>query len=190
MNIKEVKTAFKVADVVLDKEHEKRRIKFIFLDEIFDENKKRLDRKILTSNAGRIYLFVVDGIIMKIGKSKSRGGIKSTMSFYQGGMQGGPSIRTYGIHILLKEVLEKESRVEVYMISCKQAKMYIKGLFGEEEIEVTPDILDMEAKCKIDYLEREGRYPSWNFQENGEVWRQDILKGLNELDRNRKSLNR
>lgn len=190
MNIKEVKNAFKVADVVLDKEHGIRHIKFVFLKDVFDENGEKLNKEILTDNAGRIYLIVVNRKIMKIGKSKSRGGIKSTMSFYQGGMQGGPSIRTYGIHILLKEELEKGKKAEIYMIPSKKSKMVVRGLFDEEKIYVTPDILDVEAKCKKDYKEKEGKYPPWNFQENGEVWRQDILQGLNEHDRKRKSLNR
>lgn len=190
MNIKKVKNAFKVANVVLDKEHGIRHIKFIFLNEVFDENGKKISKEILKDNAGRIYLIVVNKKIMKIGKSKCKGGIKSTMSFYQGGMQGGPSIRTYGIHILLKEELENGKKVEIYMIISKKTKMIIRGLFNEEKIEVTPDVLDMEAKCKRDYLNKESKYPPWNFQENGEVWRQDILRGLNKHDRKRKSLNK
>ncbi len=190
MDIKKVKNAFKVADVVLDKEHKVRHIKFVFLDKIYGENGKKIDKKILKDNSGRIYLIVINGRIVKIGKSKSKGGIKSTMSFYQGGMQGGPSIRTYGIHILLKEELEKGRKAEIYMILSKKVKMLVKGLFDEEEIEVTPDILDMEGKCKKDYLKDMGKYPPWNFQERGEPWRQDILKGLNIHDSKRKSLNR
>lgn len=190
MNIKRVKNAFKVADVVLDKKHKIRRIKFIFLEELFDEKGNKLGKEILTDNSGRIYLIVVDGKIMKIGKSKCRGGIKSTMSFYQSGLQGGPSIRTYGIHILISEELEKGKKVEIYMIPAKKSRLAVRGLFDEEIIDVTPDILDIEAKCKKDYKNKEGKYPPWNFQENGEVWREDILRGLNEHDRKRKSLNR
>jgi len=188
MDIKEVKTAFKVADVLLDKEHGIRHIKFVFLNEVYDENNNQLDKKILKDNSGRIYLLVSDGIIMKIGGSQSKGGIKSTLSFYQGGMQGGPSIRTYGIHLLLKEELEKNKKVEVYMITSQKARMKVKGLF-KEEMEVSA-FKDMEDKCKRDYVEREGTYPPWNFQEKGEPWREDILIGLNEHDRKRKSLNR
>ena len=189
MNIKKVKNAFKVADVVLDKKHKVRRIKFIFLNDIFDENGKKLSKEILKDNAGRIYLIVINRKIMKIGKSKARGGIKATMSFYQGGMQGGPSIRTFGIHILLKEELEKGKKAEIFMIPSKKTKLIVKGLFDEEKIDVSPDILDIEFKCKQDYKNEEGKYPSWNFQENNETWRQDILKALNEHDRKRKSLN-
>lgn len=188
MDIKEVKTAFKVVDVLLDKEHGIRHIKFVFLNEIYDENNNKLNNKILKDNSGRIYLLVSEGIIMKIGGSQSKGGIKSTLSFYQGGMQGGPSIRTYGIHLLLKEELEKNKKVEVYIITSQRARMKVKGLFKEEEMEVST-FKDMEDKCKKDYVGIEGTYPPWNFQEKGESWREDILIGLNEHDRKRKSLN-
>lgn len=56
MNIKKVKTAFKVAEVVLDKEHGIRHIKFIFLNNLTDENDKPLDKKVLRDNSGRIFL--------------------------------------------------------------------------------------------------------------------------------------
>lgn len=189
MNIRDVKTTFKVADVILDKDHPKRNIKFVFLKELSDENNKKLDKSILKDNAGRIYLIVSDDIIMKIGGSQSKGGIKSTLSFYQGGMQGGPSIRTYGGHILMKEELEKNKKVEIYMITSQKIKMKVKGLFKEEELEVS-SFKEMEDKCKDDYKQKEGKYPPWNFQENGEVWRQDILLSLNEHDKKRKSLNK
>ena len=187
MNISEVKTAFKVADVVLDKEHKIRRIKFEFLDVLFDEHNKPISTDILKDDAGRIYLFTSDGIIQKIGGSQCKGGIKATMSFYQGGMQGGPSIRTFGIHILIKEELEKHKKVEVYMIISQKTTMKVKGLFKEEDGEVS-SFKEMEDKCKSDYKSIENDYPPWNYQEAGKVWRQDILKALNEHDAKRKSL--
>ncbi len=187
MDISKVKTAFKVADVVLDREHKVRRIKFVFLDRLFDEHGKPISTDALKDNAGRIYIFTSNGIIQKIGGSQCKGGIKATMSFYQGGMQGGPSIRTFGIHILIKEELEKGKNVEVYMITSQKTTMKIKGLFKEEDGEVS-SFKEMEDKCKNDYKSIEKDYPPWNYQEAGRVWRQDILKALNEHDAKRKSL--
>jgi len=187
MNIKDVKTAFKVANVILDKVHKERRIKFVFLDEVHNENGKKISKDVLRDEAGRIYLIVSNSEIMKIGGSECRGGIKTTMSFYQGGMQGGPSIRTFGIHILIKEELEKGNKVEIYMISSTKTRMKVKGLFSEEEMEVSA-FRDMERKCKNDFISVEGELPPWNFQERGEVWRQDILRAHSEHNRNRGSL--
>jgi hypothetical protein len=109
------------------------------------------------------------------------------MSFYQGGMQGGPSIRTYGINILIKEELEKWKKVEIYMISSAKTTMSVKGLFDEKEMEVS-SFRSMEQRCKEDYRSIVGNYPPWNFQEKGEPWRKDILISLIEHNRKRKSL--
>jgi hypothetical protein len=40
MNIREVKTAFKIADVVLDKQHSQNYIKINYLPEVLDEKGK------------------------------------------------------------------------------------------------------------------------------------------------------
>jgi len=187
MNIKSIKTAFKVADVILDTEHPIRKIKFVFLKEIYDEKNNKIDNKILKDNSGRVYIIVSNGVIKKIGGSEAKGGIKSTMSSYQGGLQGGPSIRTYGIHLLISEELEKGNKVEIYIITSEKKKMKVKGLFDEKEIEVGA-FRDMENRCKKDYKKIEGKYPPWNFQENGEIWRKDILRSHNIHGKKRKSL--
>lgn len=187
MKINKVKTAFKVADVILDKEHGIRHIKFIFLNSLNDENNKPLDKKILRDNSGRIYLIVSGREIKKIGGSECKGGIINTMSFYQGGMQGGPSIRTFGIHLLIKEELEKGKKVEIYMITSPKARMKVKGLFSESEMEVSA-FRDMENKCKQDFISVDGELPQWNFQERGEVWRRDILKAHSKHNSKRKAM--
>ncbi len=56
MNIKEVKTAFKIADVVLNKEHPKNHIKFNYVENLVDENGKKLDKSMLKKK-NRICLF-------------------------------------------------------------------------------------------------------------------------------------
>lgn len=173
MNIKDVKTCFKVADVVLDKQHKQNHIKMNFLTEIADENGQQLKKNILTNNAGRVYIIVVDGIIKKIGGSQSKGGIKATLSFYQSAMQGGPSLRSYGIHLLIKEALENEKRVEIYMIISQSVKAPVKGLFSIEKMK-TNVFKEMENKCKEDYKKIEGDFPEWNYQERAFPWPKKI----------------
>jgi len=171
MNIEDVKTAFKVADVVLDKEHEKNYIKFVFLSELFDEKGKKLDKSILRDKRGRVYIITVDGVIKKIGGSIDKGGIKATLSFYQAAMQGRPSLRSYGTHLLIKEALEKGSSVEIYMITSTGIEAPIKGLFSEKAaIKMVAVFKEMEDRCKEDYNQIEGTYPEWNFQERGVPW--------------------
>jgi len=60
MNIQEVKTAIKIGDFALRKNH-KNKIDIKYLAELSD--------KTLTDNSARIYLIVQDGIIKKIGGS-------------------------------------------------------------------------------------------------------------------------
>lgn len=173
MNIKDVKTAFKIADVVLDKKHKQNHIKINFLSEIIDEKGKELEKSILKNNAGRVYIIIVDGIIKKIGGSQSKGGIKATLSFYQSAMQGGPSLRSYGIHLLIKESLEKGKSVEIYLITSQSVKAPVRGLFSEEK-KNTNVFKEMENKCKEDYKNIEGDFPEWNYQERAVPWPKKI----------------
>ena len=163
MKINQVKTCFKIADVVLDKEHKKNYIKFKYVENLVDENGKKLDKSILTTRAGFVYIIVINGEIKKIGGSQGKGGPKSTMNFYEGAMQGGPSIRSYGIHLLIKKELEKGRKVEFYIIVSKGAEAEIKGLFGVHK-EVIVAYKEMEERCNEDYKSVEGKYPEWHFQ--------------------------
>ncbi len=166
MNIKEVKTAFKIADVILNKKHSKNHIKFNYLKEIKDEEGKKLDRAILRKRTGFVYLIVINKKIKKIGGSQGKGGIISTMNFYEGAMQGGPSIRSYGVHLLIEKELEKLKKVEVYVIISKEVKTEIKGLFSTHKGSIVA-FKEMEEKCNEDYKKITGEYPEWHFQSRG-----------------------
>jgi hypothetical protein len=172
MEIAKVKTAFKIADVVLNSDHPKNHIKFRYLDDLRDETGKKLDKNFLTKRIGFVYLIVVDGLIKKIGGSQGKGGIKSTMNFYEGAMQGGPSIRSYGIHLLIKHELDQGKKVEFYVIPSKEAKSEIKGLFDVFQESIVA-YKEMEEKCNEDYKTTTGRYPEWHFQsrEKGKGYR-------------------
>ncbi len=162
MLISEAVTAIKVADVIKNPKNTQPLI-------VFDYNNYQT-RQVLRNTAGRVYLLISDGVIKKIGYSQDRGGIQGTLTSYQGGMGGRPSIRTMGIHLLLNAEVELGRNVEVYMILADKQSMKVKGLFGEKDIPVSPTI-EMEGLCKQDYLDREGRYPEWNIQETqGTEW--------------------
>lgn len=173
MNIKEVKTAFKIADVVLDKQHKQNYIKINYLSELVDEKGNKLDKIILRDDAGRVYIITVDEVVKKIGGSQSKGGIKATLSFYQSAMQGGPSLRSYGIHLLIKEALGKGRRVEIYLITSQSVRALVKGLFSKEK-KNTNVFKEMEDKCKEDYKKVEGDFPEWNYQERAVPWPKKI----------------
>jgi|TARA_R110002074_G_C12207084_1_gene635919 hypothetical protein len=152
-------------------------------------DKAHLDK--IKSNAGRIYLIVSRsgdlGIIKKIGKSECKGGMKNTFAFYQGGLGGSPSIRTFGIHKLIADEIEKQNEVEVWGIWSKPVKVQVPGLFDTTEMFVTPSIHCMEDKCRMDYHKNMGEYPPWNFQERGESWPEDVQVSYKEQVANRQT---
>ena len=115
---------------------------------------------------GFVYLIVVNGRIKKIGGSQGKGGIKSTMGFYQDAMQGGPSIRSYGIQLLIKKELDEGKKVEFYVIISKEVKTEIKGLFEKHKEKIVA-FKEMEEKCNEDYKSITGKYPEWHFQSRG-----------------------
>ena len=113
-----------------------------------------------------VYLIIVNKKIKKIGGSQCKGGIKATMGFYTSAMQGGPSIRSYGIHLLIKKELEKHKKVEIYMIVSKEIRTKIKGLFKAHKGKVVA-FKEMEERCNEDYKSIIGEYPEWHFQSKG-----------------------
>jgi len=143
------------------------------------------DKKIQKMENGRIYLLVVNDEIYKIGSSSCIGGIKTTFSFYEGGLGGSPSIRTFGIHMLLQNELDKGSNIKIYSLFNEAIEVVVKGLTSEEKKITYPDIKVMEELCRKNYKEVYGKYPLWNFQENGEKWPDWINEAYKEQVNNR-----
>ena len=114
--------------------------------------------KILTDDSPRIYLFVSDGVIKKIGGSASKGGIKATMSFYLYSQQGSPGVPGFVIHHLIRRELDAGKVVELYMITSPRVKADVNGLFGSYEVAIA-SFKEMEDICKSDYFKLEKRYP-------------------------------
>ena len=166
MKIEEVKTARKLGDFVLKQNH-RNKIDINYLDDI--------SKEVLNDEIPRVYLFVVDGIIKKIGGSSGEGGIKSTINFYVSAMTGSPGVPRFVIHLLIAETLEKSSKVELYMITSPKTIATINGLFGSKQVEIA-SFREMEDFCKSDYFSRERKYPDWNFKENNEAYPTELAK--------------
>lgn len=173
MNISDVKTAIKVANVVKrdDKSHNK--IKMVWSHNV--------PKEILKDDSGRVYIITSNGKIKKIGGSQCKGGIKGTWQPYCGGMGGSPSVRTYGIHVLIREELDNGNDVEVYMIQSPKVLAKVSGLFDNEQVEVSA-FKEMESSCLNDYKKVMNSYPDWNFQESNKPWPVYIQEGCNLLN--------
>ena len=173
MRISEVKTAIKVADIIKDSG----------VSESYWKPEWLGDKSVLKDNSGRVYIIVSNGIIKKIGGSQSKGGIINTFSSYKGGLSGKPSIRTYGINVLISEEMKAGNKVEIYMIVSPVVKAPVKGLFSEDSIDVAA-FKEMENKCVEDYKITTGDYPDWNFQESGRKWPSFVNEGyVNQLNK-------
>lgn len=175
MNIKNVKTAIKVGDFILKKNH-RNKININYLASLTNQK--------LTDNSARVYLIVQDGIIKKIGGSASKGGIKATMIFYVSAMTGSPGVPRFVLHLLIEKALRNKSKVELFMITSPKTLAKISGLFGYKKVEIA-SFKEMENLCKSDYFSKEGRYPDWNFQENNEPYPAELARKHNLYHRQR-----
>ncbi|BCD70752.1 hypothetical protein SNTW_13970 [Helicobacter suis] len=107
--------AFKIADVEFVPGSTK--LNFHYLKELNDENKNPLPQSILTKNVARVYLIVVDGVVKKIGGSQAQGGIKKTLEIYRdGGVNGRPGIRSFGIWYFLYHSILAGKNIEFYQL--------------------------------------------------------------------------
>ncbi len=188
MLIKEVKTAFKIADIEYVKNSTK--LNFNYSTNLVDENGNHLPKDILTKNYARVYIIVVDGVIKKIGASQDKGGIKGTLSIYRdGGIKGRPSIRSFGVWYFLYHTIMQGSKIEFYMIYHDDFDYEIKGLFGKHKVaNASINCKLIEECCIADYLSRENnKYPDWNVQEQGMDWPEEIKVEHSEITK--KSLN-
>jgi hypothetical protein len=159
MHISEVKTAIRIGHFESRNDSSPNHIKFIFGD---------VDRSVLRADLGRVYIFTSDGTIVKIGGSKSVGGIRTTLGPYISSMGGSPGK-------LIHRLLLSQKAVECYMITSPSVVAQVNGLFGTEQMEIS-SFSEMENKCMQDYFDRMGKYPAWNYKENRETYPNDIIR--------------
>jgi hypothetical protein len=124
------------------------------------------DIKLIKKSHGRIYIIAVNNIILKIGLSECKGGIKKTFGAYQGALGGSPSLRTRGIHLLINKELEEGKNVTIYTQFYDPIKYKTHGLWFDEEIDICISMKGVEDICREQYYAVHGKYPDWNFQEN------------------------
>ncbi len=136
-----------------------------------------------------MYLIVVDGVVKKIGGSQAQGGIKKTLEIYRdGGVNGRPSIRSFGIWYFLYHSILAGKNIEFYMIYQDNFKASIKGLLGMHEVpEASLSYKFLEEACLRDYLSVMGAYPEWNVQEQGKDWPQETKESHANLLQNAQS---
>jgi hypothetical protein len=163
MKINKVKTAIKIGDFQLNKIESANHITVKY--------NEKIEKCILKCNLGRVYLFTCNENIIKIGGSSSKGGIKTTLSFYTTSMTGSPGKARFIIHLLIRDELLKGNKCEIFMITSPLAISYVSGLFKQKKMKIAA-FKEMEDFCKEDYYKLENKYPVWNFQENNDPYPQ------------------
>ncbi len=138
----------------------------------------------LKDETPRVYLFVLDGVIKKIGGSAGKGGIKSTINLYVTSMTGSPGVPRFVLHLLIEEALLSGSKVELYVITSPKVLATINGLSSSKKVEIA-SFKEMEDFCKEEYFAKEGKYPDWNFQESHFPYPSEFAKKHNEYHKNR-----
>jgi len=80
-------------------------------------------------------------------------------------MTGSPGRPRFILHLLIRDELEADNDVEIYMIRSSQVLTKVSGLFDRHEIEIA-SFKEMEEQCRNDYFADEERHPDWIFIEN------------------------
>ena len=161
MNINEI-DAIKAGEFKLNKTESKQLINFVF-DRSFNS----------TFRGGFVYIFVVDGVIHKIGGSLDKGGVKGCMGFYCNATGGRPGPNRFGVMILIARELFAGKRVETYIIKFPQPQVTFSGMFSDGHCRVSA-YKELESHCLAEFKQRENVYPVWNLQENHVAWDEDI----------------
>ena len=133
---------------------------------------KSVDKKIMSSKRGRIYVFVEEeksgeSEILKIGSSAAKSGLKGTLDCYTSALSGTPGQNRFCMHYLIHEKLNSGKKIKIYAKFVESVKTKITGLSSEIETEVPLDITYIEKICLDDYKATHGTLPIWNFQESG-----------------------
>ena len=114
-----------------------------------------------------VYIFTVDGIITKIGKTDGNGGIAAGLSFYLNAGTDDPGLNRFVINRFMRDAIEQDQKVEVYMFYLNQVELEIPTLFGSIVKKVRINSMEMESASLQQYYSTTGKYPDWNYQEAG-----------------------
>ena len=166
MNISEVKKTIRVGEIVMGSKKYKGN-NYVFYDTalgfIYDKN---FPKKLKNKYVALVYIFVVNGIIYKIGQSSCKTGISSCIGNYLKSGQDDPGINRFAINWFIRDEIKKGNKVEVFMIYKDLIETEIPGLFEDEINEVAISAKKMEELCLKQYFKREDCYPEWNYQES------------------------
>lgn len=119
----------------------------------------------VTRHLSSVYFLLADDVIMKIGQTSDKNGIRGCMSWYCNAGFDSTGMPRFTCSWLIRELLDQGKRVEVALQSQEPMTIQTNGLFSSEYASVQLSAKAMEALCLKQFHDAEGRYPEWNFQE-------------------------
>ena len=151
----------------------------------------KMSKKKLNDKKGRVYILSVDDIVKKIGQTDDNSGIKNVAG-YKVGNGGKPSDRTTGIHYYIGKQLLNKHKVSFHCVWCPEAKIISPGFNkNDEHKEVIGSFSakDLENHYIKLYIEKIGKKPPLNLQEDSKSW-VDSIQEINKIlkSRNKKPL--
>ena len=165
LNITQFKNVIRVGEVVKGTKLVKSK-KYVLYDSTLNfewDNNFNLKKECLSI----VYIFTIDGIIKKIGKTDGNGGIAAGLSFYLNVGTDDPGLNRFVINRFMRDAIEQDQKVEVYMFYLDQIEIEIPTLFGPRIEKVSINSMIMESKSLQEYYLLTGKYPDWNYQEAG-----------------------
>ena len=146
---------------------------------------KDLDKKLYATQMAIVYLFVVNGEIVKIGQTGGKGGMKGCLNFYLGAGFGADGPPRFNINALVRECLERGDKVEIYYTYTENYILPVRGLISDGKVECCVGAKEMESLSLTQYKGIEGDYPEWNYQERGVECPRHIVESYNTFRVNR-----
>jgi hypothetical protein len=165
LNIKQFSNVIRVGEIVKGTKLVKSK-KYILYNSILNlmwDGKFNLKKECLSI----VYILTVNGIIKKIGRTDGMGGISAGLSFYLNAGTDDPGLNRFVINRFIRDAIEQNQKVEVYMFYLDQIEILIPTLFGPKIEKVSINSMVMESKSLQEYYLLTGKYPDWNYQEAG-----------------------
>ena len=165
LNIKEFLNVIRVGEIIKGTKLVKSK-KYVLYDSTLNlewDNKFNLKKECLSI----VYIITVDKIIKKIGRTDGKGGISAGLNFYLNAGTDDPGLNRFAINIFIRDAIEHNQKVEVYMFYLDQIEILIPTLFGPKLKKVSINSMVMESESLQNYYLSAGKYPDWNYQEAG-----------------------
>jgi len=140
---------------------------------VFYQNKLKIDycrdlpKGFVDKHLSIVYFICVNDTIYKIGQTSGKNGIRGCLNFYCSAGQDDPGPNRFTINALIRECLNKNDSVDVYIKYLEPIEVAISGISKIHNVMVPISAKCLEEVHLEEYKKMTGSNPLWNFQESG-----------------------